>query len=463
MTTDQLGVWTFVAYLAPLFLIGGNMFPFWALRFVARGKEGAIKTGVIANLLVGLVAVGIYLPLVPLILQGFNIGSAYLVMYLLAALHIFNIYMIYVFEGCLQAVKPHTVGYGLIVEEIFKVLFAYIFIVVLNQLFLGAIIGLIAGEGFKSLFYLWSIKDQLKGHIHWGYVREWLKGSTALIYNAVGSQLVGLLLYMLVLFAGKSALGSYSAAATFSVVIGYASSLAFALYPKMLARECRSDLEASFKTMMMLAIPMATVAFTMSGSLLVILNVSYATAAPILILLIVDALVALVLNFYTQCLMGSETFDEEGKIHLRKLFRSKIFVVFTVPYIQGAIALPLAYFVLTRVTYSDPIWAAISVVTINILVHAFSFVGLYVFMYKSVAIPVAWKSMAKYVLGALVSALVLLLLPQTSTLTATFGKILAGAAVYFLVLYAIDVDARHLLKEILLEIKSSLKLTHIAK
>jgi hypothetical protein len=457
MTSDQFGVWSFVAYLATLFVMVGGLFPFWALRFIARGKEGAVKTAVTANLVVGLIAVAIYLPLVPLILKGFNISPIYMIFYLLAALHMLNMYMISAFESCLQAIKPHTVGYGLIIEELFKVLVAYVLIVFLHQLFLGAIIGLISGEGVKALFYLWLVKGELKARLHWGYIREWLKGSTAFIYNAVGSQLLGLLLYLLVLFAGQTALGNYQAAVTFSTVIGFASSLTFALYPKMLARECRSDLMMSFKTMLMLAIPMATVAFTMSTSLLIILNASYAVAAPILLFLTVDGLAALILSFYTQTLLGSETFDEEGKIHLRKLVRSKIFVVFTVPYIQGAIALPAAFIVLTQFTHSDPIQAAISVVAINIAVRIISFVGLYVFMHKSVAIPVAWSSIAKYVLGGLISAIVLLLLPTTTTLVMTFGKIFAGIMVYFSVLYFIDVDARHLVRDVFLEIKGAFR------
>jgi TRAP-type C4-dicarboxylate transport system permease small subunit len=97
---------------------------------------------------------------------------------------------------------------------------------------------------------------------------------------------------LLVLFGGESALGDYQAAVTFSTIIGYAASLAFALYPKMLAEECPAEVEASFKNMLMLALPMAAVALTMSTSLLTILNASYSTASPILILLAIDALIA---------------------------------------------------------------------------------------------------------------------------------------------------------------------------
>ncbi len=288
-------------------------------------------------------------------------------------------------------------------------------------------------------------------------MKEWLKSSPALIYNTVGSQLAGLTLYLLVYYAGQSALGDYQAAITFSTIIGYAFSLAFALYPKMLAKECPSDVATSFKTMIMLALPMAAVAFTMSESLLTILNISYAVAAPILMLLAVDALVVLVSQFYAQCLLGVEGFDIEGKISLNQLFRSKIFKVFSLPYIQAAITLPLLYVVLTRVVFENPVQAVTYLVAINIVVHAATFVGLYGFMHSSIGLPSVWTSIGKYVLTAAAAAGILLVLPHTTTLSTTFAKAFAGIVVYVVLLYAIDSDARKLLSQIWFEITSTIK------
>ena len=225
----------------------------------------------------------------------------------------------------------------------------------------------------------------------------------------------------------------------------------------MLAKECPADVATSFKTMIMLALPMAAVAFTMSESLLTILNISYAVAAPILMLLAVDALVVLVSQFYTQCLLGVEAFDIEGKISLNQLFRSKIFKVFSLPYIQAAITLPLLYVVLTRVVFENPVQAVTYLVAINIVVHAATFIGLYGFMHKSISLPSAWTSIGKYVLMAAAAAGVLLVLPHTTTFSTTFAKALAGIAVYVVLLYAIDSDARKLLSQIWVEIKSTIK------
>ena len=431
------------------------MFPFWATRFAARGKEGAIKTGIVGNLILALVLAGIYLLSIIPIMSTFHVSSAYLLIYLLSALQLVDTYMIAIFEGSLRVVKPHAVGYGLLVEELVKVVVAYVLIIVLKELLLGAMVSLITAATVQALFYVWLLKAEFRQHVKREYLREWIRGGSVVIYSAVGTQLVNFVLYLLVYFSGQTALGYYVAAVTFSTVIGYSFSLAFALYPKMLAQDCPSDVADSFKTMIMLALPIAVVTFTMAQSLLTVLKVDYAVAYPILMLLTIDALVLLVYQFYTQYLLATDTIDIGGKIPINKLAKSKIFKVFTIPYIQAAIALPTVYFALTRLVSADPVLAATYLVAINIILHAGAFVGVYIFTRKSVSVPFSWKSLAKYVLVAIVAGLVLISIPQTSTLFATFAKVLIGLAVYVGLLLSIDADARKLVKQILAELRGN--------
>jgi hypothetical protein len=191
----------------------------------------------------------------------------------------------------------------------------------------------------------------------------------------------------------------------------------------------------------------------LSKSLLTILNVSYSTASSILVLLALDTLVVLISQFYGSLLMGLERFDEEGKISLRKLVRSKIFMVFTVPYIQAAIALPLVYYVLTQSAPSGSVQAVSYVIIINLIVHIATFTGLYALMRRSVRMCVAWGSVGKYLLASIVAGAVLYTLPQTTTLIATFGKVAIGGATYTALLLAIDADARKLVTQTWTEIR----------
>ena len=80
-----------------------------------------------------------------------------------------------------------------------------------------------------------------KEKANWGYLKEWLKGSTAIAYNAIGGQLFSFVFILLFLYGGTGARAYYQAAFTFTGIISYANSLAFALYPKLLANSCTDE------------------------------------------------------------------------------------------------------------------------------------------------------------------------------------------------------------------------------
>ncbi len=458
MNTDEFGAWSFIFYVIGLFTLFSGLFPFWATRFVARGKEGAVKTAVISNFMVSLMAMTVYLLVVSGILNILHVSSVSLSVFLLAALQIVNLHLVVVFEACLRSTKPQATGYGLLIEEIVKVVLAFGIFIGTGQLFYAAIAGVIVGASVQIAVYAWLLREHFRQRIHFGYLKDWVKGSAALVYNVVGIQLLGVVLYFLVHFGGESALGDYQAAVTFSTVIGYAGSLAFALYPKMLSQECPEDIATSFKNMTMLALPMAAVAITMSTSLLTILNVSYSGASPILVLLTIDALIVLISQFYTQCLIGTETLDAAGKISFTTLVKSKIFKVFSLPYIQAVIALPTVYWVLTQEPLSGPVQAALYVVGVYLGVHVISFAMIYILMRREFSLTVPWRNVAKYTFAALIAAFVLFIAPQTTTLVATFAKALVGAVVYAALLLMIDSETRKLAKNVIEEIGNILPL-----
>lgn len=453
MTKEQYGIWSNIFDLMGYFTLFSGLFPFWATRFVARRKEGATKTGLLANLIVALVSMAVYFPLISVVTSAFSIGGAYIIVYLVASLQIINVYMIGMLESCLRAIKPQTIGYGLLIEEACKVSLAYVLIVGLHQLFLGAMLSLIVAASVQACYYVRLLAKDLRQRIRWNYLREWLKGSTANLYNAVGNQLAAFIFILLFLYGGQAARGEYQAAATFANIVGYSSFLAFALYPKVLAKNSLEDVASSFKIVLMFAIPMATIAITISKSLLTILNAFYSVASPILILLTLDAVVLLISQFYNSLIFGVERLDEEAKIPLGKLVRSKMFKVFTLPYIQAAIALPTAYLILTGLATGQSVNAVLYVTGINLCVHIATFLGMYAIMRKSVRISVPWRSIAKYVFASAVTATVLYFLPHPTTIVLTLAKATAGVGTYALLLLAIDVEARELVASIWHEIK----------
>ena len=119
------------------------------MRCVARGKEGATKTGLTINLLFSLISTAAYLVVMPLILPsllseaGVSNPAAYLPFYLIVSILIIEQYLIGLFEPCLQARTPQSVGYGLILQQVFRVIIGYVIIIQLGQPLLGAVVSTI--------------------------------------------------------------------------------------------------------------------------------------------------------------------------------------------------------------------------------------------------------------------------------------------------------------------------------
>ena len=457
MNTAQFGIWTNIFDYTGYFILFSNILPFWATRFMAREKEGTVKTSTLGQLFIALVSTIIYLPAIFLISQAIG-TQTYLLVYLVSGLYIFNFFMVAVFEGVLRSIRPQVIGYGLLIEEVVKVAVALLIIVGLGQLFLGAILALVVSGLVQVLYYTMNLAGEFKQKVNWGYLKEWLKGSAAIAYSAIGSQLMSFVFILLFIYGGSDTRAFYQAAFTFTNVIAFSGSLAFALYPKLLAKTCPEEqIGVSFRTVMMLAIPLSTIVVAMSTSFLTMLSVSYTAVWPAVIALTLDTFVVLISTFYSSCLMGAETFDEEGKVSLRKLVRSKIFLVFSLPYIQAAIAVPVTYLVLTQLTVAGSTQAVVYVIAVLISVHLATLVGLYWFMRGTVRLPVDWKSISKYVLASILMGLALFLLPSTSTLILTVAKAIAGFGLYFGLLLAIDAQARDLLRLILEEIKGTIR------
>ncbi|HMK94427.1 MAG TPA: hypothetical protein VK536_03405 [Candidatus Limnocylindrales bacterium] len=462
MKVNQYGIWTNIFDYTAYFILFSNFLPFWATRFVARGKEGTAKTISLAQLTIGVIATAIYLPVIYLIYTlaiGPRIGTmTYLPIFLIAGLYILAYFMINVFEGILQSIQPQALGYGFLIEEVVKVGVALVLILGFKQLFLGAMLALVLSLFAQIGYYISLLSDEFKEKTDWSYLREWLKGSTLIAYNYIGGQILAFVFILLFFYGGSDARAYYQAALSFASVITYAGSFATALYPKLLAKNCTTEqVGTSFKTVMMLAIPLMTIAMVMSTSFLTILKTAYGIAWPVLITLSIYTFVTLITSFYSSCLVGVEAFDAGGKISIRQFVKTKIFKLYTLPYIQSAVVLPLAYFILTRLPLAGSVLDTVFVVVLLTGAQFANLCVVYRFTRRAIRIPIAWVSLAKYVLAALFMAAIMLLVPATTTLLSTIAKAIAGLGIYVALLLAIDKQSRQLVRLIWEEIKGSLK------
>lgn len=444
----EYDVWFNMNDISTYFTLMAGVLPFWTLRFVAREKKGAIKTGLFTNLIISLVATLIFLPLVPLIVSALGSrAQPYIFIYVLFSVQIIEFHMLSMFEACFQATRPKTVGYGLLIQQIAKVVIGYIMIVQLQQPLLGAVVATIASFFTQIIYYSKLMFSELHEKVNWAYVKEWFKGSVANVINVIGNQIASLVLVWLFAFGGEGARGSYGAANLVANVITYSSLLSYALLPKLIAERRTRDVTDSLKMVLMFAVPMTVGAIVLSNVFIVLLRPDYPDAGPVLVALAIDSFLTVLSGIFSVVLYGMETLDQDSQISLRKLARSKLFLVLLLPYFHSMITIPSSLYVLGMLAQSQPIKAAFYVSTINLTAHFIMFLVLIFVVRRITKVTVPWRSIGKYVgasiiMGTFLGAF-LLLFPQPKILYVLTATILGGL-IYLGVLMIVDKEARTL-------------------
>jgi hypothetical protein len=238
-------------------------------------------------------------------------------------------------------------------------------------------------------------------------------------------------------------------------VITYSSFLAFALYPKLLAEQKSEDVTVSLKTVLMFAIPMTAIAMALSSSYIVILRVELLAipgAGIVLAILALDALVGVVSGIYGSVIFGVDSVDKE-KLTFKSIVRSKIFIAFSLPYVQFAITIPTTYFILITYAFQQPLLAALSVCIINSVVRAGMFVVLFIVVRGMIKVAFPWRSVGKYTFASTVTGFLLYFLPFSTNIAITLAWTAIGGLVYLAILMLIDKETRNLPRAILGEIR----------
>jgi len=447
------GIWGKInTVIIPYFTLLAGAIPFWVTRFVARDREGAVKTGIFANVVIAAIATLAYVILMPFLVPWFGLEN-FIMLYAIAGVQIIEAYLIAVLEGCIQAQRPHLVGYGLFISEVCKVLLASVFIIGLQLSLLGAILSILAAFAIKIAIYLKVMFKELRNRMELSYIIEWIKGSSFNIFNLTGNIIAGTIFAMLAIYGGDIGTSYYLAALQIANIITYSSFLAFALYPKLLAESKMEDTTACLKMVLMFAIPMTAGVMAIPAAFLVILQDIYGAAAPVLIILAIDSLILTISSILTSVLYGIEKVDEKAKIPFGKVARSRLFIIFSLPYVHSLITLPTAYYALTNLTNSDPLLVAIYATAINTAAHFAMLIVLCAIIRKAVVLEIPWISIAKYIFASISMAAFLIVINPTRVII-TLAVTAAGGIIYLALILAIDKETRALASAVLQEIKS---------
>jgi len=457
----ELGIYSNLGDTLTYFTLPAMIIPFWTTRFTARNHAGAPRTGLASNLILSAIFAAIYTLLLPSITSAFQIGEAYVILYIIVVIQILELYTLRAFEAILHARQPQKIGYGFLIFEACKVIIGYILIIQRGvrgpEALVAAVTSIIVAYTLQLVFYLRITTHGLQGKIKWSYVKEWLKASPINLYNIGGQRLAALVLILLFLYAGE-ARGDYRAGQIIASIIGHSSVLAFALYPKLLFKIDPKDISTSLRMVLMFAIPMTAGAMILSDSYVTIMSVEFGLARPVLIILAMNALCVSVSSVFNTITSGTERVDEKAKIPFRKLIKTRLFLMYTLPYVQAAISLPLTYFILTTMAQTA-IEAATFVAAIILVMDIPLLFARYGIARKCVDFSIPWKNIAKYAMASVVMAAVLLVIRHPTRIIYTLAVTLLGGVVYILILLPTDREARSLAKSIIHETLRIMKLS----
>jgi len=454
---EDFGIYYNIGDVVSYFTILAGILPFWTTRFIAREHTGSAKTGLLANILISIASASIYIALLPVVLSALQIAATYTILYIIVLIQILELYAMSALEAILHAKQPQTIGYGLLIHEVFKVTLGFLLIRELQLGLFGAICSIIGSYIIQVAFYLKLTAKELKESIRRTYLKEWIKASPINIYATVGERIATFTLIFLFIY-GELARSYYGAASAIANVIGHSAFLAFALYPKLLSQTNIEDVSISLKMVLMSAIPMTIGAIILSDSYLTILNPAFTDATLVLSILAISILSISLAGVFNTVVMGTEKLDAKAKIPLGKLTKSRLFQLFSLPYAESAITLPTTFFALFYVAKTQ-LEAALYLALINLIVGLAMLLCRYTLARKCLAFSIPWKSVVRYVIATAVMAVPLFVTPHPTRLLPTVGLTILGGIVYFAVLAVIDHETRELLKAILSEAKSRLRIT----
>jgi len=206
---------------------------------------------------------------------------------------------------------------------------------------------------------------------------------------------------------------------------------------------------------LMPAIPMTIGAIILSDSYLTILGPDYTEAKLVLSILAIYLFSLSLSQVFSTVVMGTEKIDAKAKIPFKQLIKTRLFQIFTLPYIQSAITLPTTFFALFYIAKTQ-LEAATYLALISLIVGLAMLLCTYIIARKCLTFNFPWKNIAKYTIASVAMAALLYVLPHPTRISLTLGLTILAGIVYFAILAVIDWETRELIRSILSEVKSKL-------
>lgn len=453
LTQSAFGAWSIINLTVSILTLGSVLFPFWSARYTARGFPGAMKLGLLANLIISIPMVIIGTLVGVVLAPATNTSS---LLYAFATILVVQSYIISSMDPVVSIRKTYTLGYAYATYEIIKVIAVYILLWIFQIGIAGAITSLILANFGWMMVYVFVLRDLWSEPIDRNYLRQWINGSFLNIYT-IGANILVLLDSIILLSRGTTiAVSYYQVSISITTPISFTAALSAALYARMLRGGTSDDVELSWRVTLLFSLPLLIAVITLASSLLSILSsakADYTVAYIVLGVLALRAFIGTINPIFDAVISGTEKLDERGAISFRQTLKSRLFYSPTTVYITYLIYLPTLWYTL-QFFAGNPLIIAEATAFIGLPVNIAITIGKYLIARGSIRFKFPFLSAAKYgvTAGALASIIPILsflhVIVQPMRATTTIAFFGVGAIVYFLILYYIEDEARTIIEAV---------------
>ncbi|MEM3080775.1 MAG: hypothetical protein QXH35_03620 [Nitrososphaerota archaeon] len=453
LTPAELGVWRYVGTLISYFVAPAAFIGFWATRMTAQGKTILGTTMMLATLFSSLATL-LFITFSNIFASSVDFPAT---VFLMAALEIPAIYVYTVLESTATAIRPHTNYYASIIQEVVKLPIGIILVLLLRLGLSGALLAAVVGFASRATAMALFLRDVKWGSPDKSTAVNILSKAWLPLYSSIPPSIGALdAVIIVILYRTAEPLGYLSAVNLIGSIVTASGNLAAALYPRMLQSPSHKDVEASLRLVFMSAIPTATGALILSQNLLNLLRPEYVGAATLIPLALIQAMIFIVNSIFDSVIIGGERADFGEETDIRKILKSRLFLLPTINYLSSALYLATLVTVLYLISPTD----LFEILFLWLSISAASALGLTVYKLrlarKNMKFILPFHSFIRYLTASIVMGLVLLVLRPSSlpkeiinALSQTLIPVVIGAATYFVSLYPLDKEFRDMVKTIL--------------
>ena len=456
----EFGTW---GVITVLFLGVLNIEPiisYWATREVARGLESA-KTAIFSSGIFSSMAVIIYLIIVHFVHSGTDTDFESI---FLAAFLIPIIFLNRVLSGINLGWKPQAVSYGILVMGVTQIPMALIFVYFFDMGVMGIIISVAIANISSIIVLAISAREIIKKEFQIKFLKKWFRLSWLPFYPGIAGMVHAYDVVIFALLVGSvEGIGFWTAAVLLPNLISNSGLISTAVYAKLLQKGKMDNLQRNVTQIFFFAFPLSAIVIVFAEPGLFILNPIYQIAFPVVIIMTFQVVLNTLSTVFQSMLKGVETVDVDEKASFKQYIKSKLFLLPTLLLIQYSVYITLLvimlwvagsdYDLIDLITY----WAIIMLSTqIPITICH------YIMVRKHLQITFEFSIILKYfaislVVFSLIYYLTEQFLEYDSNVFVFIPAVLLftmiGVFGYISITYLVDSRTKHLVSEIINELK----------